>query len=93
MRNYLDIWGMKHIDPPHRQNYCLRVCRPLHIGPDKELARTGLWARGLSTTAYLKAGGWSDDDAREEIREGLGPDIEELYEEIRITLHNLDLPA
>jgi len=93
MQDDLSIWGLEHIEPPHRQEYCLRVCRPLHIGPDKDLARTGLWARGLSTTAYLKAEDWSDDGAREEIRDALGPAIEELYEEMRITLHNLNLPA
>lgn len=89
LRSHIKLFNLREIDPPHRQKHCLRVCPSIHIGPEKNLVKQGLWARSLSALADLQDGDWTEEKIKEQIRGTFGPDVSEYYDEMKITLQNL----
>lgn len=72
---------------PYRQSYCVRLASHIQIAPSKN---GGLWAKLLANRAYLKAAGWTAQEAQEQIKivDSFGL---EYLEEAEIVLQKLGL--
>lgn len=72
----------------YRQKYCVRLAKHIQIAPSKD--DHGLWAKLLANRAYLKAAGWTAQEAQEQIKvvDSFGS---QYLEEAEIILQKLDL--
>lgn len=75
---------------PYRQKYCVRVARHIQISPAKSDVFHGHWAKLLANRAYLKAAGWTAQEAQEQTKavDNWGS---QYLEEAEIILQKLDL--
>lgn len=89
LRNHIEFFGLKQIDPPYRQKNCLRICQAIHFGPEKKMVKKGFWAQGLSALADLRGGDLSEKKMKKQIRWTFGPKIKFYFDELKITLQNL----
>lgn len=83
--NYLNL---KFV--PHRQNRCIQVAKHIHIAPSKDDAFHGRWAKLLANRAYLKAAGWTAQEAQEQIT-AVDNSASQYLEEAEIILRKLNL--
>lgn len=86
----LSFFSLGEIIAPYKKKHCVRVCRPIHMGPDRTVSETGVWAETLAAVAYLQfAGSWEKDKAKEEIRESIGTESSSYYDEAEFVVKNI----